>query len=328
MEIANPMYDAVFKHLMDDGRIAKLLLSALTGFDIVSLTPLPQELAVDTEGKPFRHRYPLSVYRLDYSARIKDKHGAEHIVIVEIQREKVHRQDMRFRKYLGKQYLNSDFYTSTRSTSGASRVSGIPILPIYFLGEPLEGFEETPLILVDRVPVDLYTRASLNGTNPFLNSLFHAGIVVNTCALRQSGGSELETLLSIFNPLYQTDNPHIMSVNEALFPPKYRGILKRLHTLIQDRDVRDKMQVEDEFLTEMQFYADIQAQELAQALQQKEEERRQKEEERRQKEEALYKQEEAERQKESAIQLLLEVGLPKAEIARKLGLSEEDMEGY
>ncbi|MFM8363248.1 MAG: hypothetical protein ACKOA4_11175, partial [Haliscomenobacter sp.] len=27
MEIANPMYDAVFKHLMEDGRIARLLLS-------------------------------------------------------------------------------------------------------------------------------------------------------------------------------------------------------------------------------------------------------------------------------------------------------------
>ena len=124
----------------------------------------------------------------------------------------------------------------------------------------------------------------------------------------------METLLSIFNPLHQTENPHIMSINEALFPPKYRGILKRLHAIVQDRDVRDKMQVEDEFITEMQFYADIQAQELAQALGQKEEERRQKE-------EALRKQ-------DSAIRLLLEVGLSKEEIVLKLGLSEGDMEGY
>ncbi len=85
--------------------------------------------------------------------------------------------------------------------------------------------------------------------------------------------------------------------------------------------MRDKMQVEDEFLTEMQFYADIQAQELTQALQQKEHAERQKEEERRQREEA-------ERQKESAIQLLLEMGLPKDEIAHKLGLSEGEIERY
>ncbi len=36
------------------------------------------------------------------SARTKDRRGTEHIVIVEIQRAKVHRQDMRYRKYLGK----------------------------------------------------------------------------------------------------------------------------------------------------------------------------------------------------------------------------------
>ncbi len=84
---------------------------------------------------------------------------------------------IRFRKYFGKQYRNSDFYTFVRSGSGAGRVSGIPILPIYFLGEPLEGFEETPLILIDRVPVDLCTRAPFNGTNPFLNSLFHKSAI-------------------------------------------------------------------------------------------------------------------------------------------------------
>jgi len=314
MEIANPMYDAVFKHLMDDRKSARLLLSALIGFDIVSLIPLPQELAVDAEGRPFRLGHPLSVYRLDYAARIKDQHGAEHVVIVEIQREKVHHQDMRFRKYLGKQYLNSDFYTFVQSASGASRTSGIPILPIYFLGEPPEGFEEVPILLIDRVPVDWYTRTPLNGTNSFLKSLFHQGIIVNTCTLRQSGDSELETLLSIFNPRNQTENPHIMRINETLFPPKYRGILQRLHAIIQDKKVRDTMQVEDEFLAEMQFYADVHAQQLAQA-------ERQKERAERQKEEAL-------RNQDNAIRLLLEVGLPKADIARKLGLSEEDMERY
>ena len=40
-------YDAVFKHLMEDKKIAKLFLSALTGLDIRSLQPLPQELIVD-----------------------------------------------------------------------------------------------------------------------------------------------------------------------------------------------------------------------------------------------------------------------------------------
>ncbi len=214
MEIANPMYDAVFKHLMDDWRIARLLLSRLTGMDIVSLIPLSQELVLETVENPLRTGHPLRVYRLDYSARVKDRHGAEYIIIVEIQREKVHRQDMRFRKYLGKQYLNRDFQTSVQTASGASYDSGIPILTIYFLGEPLKGFEEVPILLVGLTPIDYRTRIRLDETNSFLKSLFHEGIIINTQALRQSGGDELEALISIFNPLYQTNNPQIMSANE------------------------------------------------------------------------------------------------------------------
>ena len=126
-----------------------------------------------------------------------------------------------------------------------------------------------------------------------------------------------------------------MSANEALYPKEGKDILERLHTVIQNKDVREKMQVEDDFRAEMQLYTEARAQELAQALQQKEEALHKQEEAERQKEEALHKQEEAlhkqeeaERQKEEAIQLLLEMGLPKDEIARKLGLSEGDMARY
>ena len=176
--------------------------------------------------------------------------------------------------------------------------------------------------------------------------MFHKGILINTRALHPSG-DELETLLSIFNPFYQTENPHIMSVNEALFPKTYQGLLKRLHAVIQNKEVRDKMSAEDDFLAEMQAIADLHTRELAsarrkqeraerkqiealrkqeQAEWQKEQAEWQKEEERRQKEQALRKQEQAERQKAEAIRLLLQLGLTKSEIAQKLGLSEEDME--
>ena len=96
------MYDVVFKYLMEDNAVAMTFLSALTGMDIVSLLPLPQELTLDAEV----YSRKLSVYRLDFSARIRDADGEEKIVIVEIQQEKLYGQLMRFRKYLGKQYEN------------------------------------------------------------------------------------------------------------------------------------------------------------------------------------------------------------------------------
>ena len=336
MKIANPMYDAVFKHLMEDKKIAKLFLSALTGLAIRSLRALPQELMVDIGDNPQRPGQPMQAYRLDYAARVRDKDGSERVAILEIQRQKAYRQDMRFRKYLGKQYMDGDF---TMPARGRRYPVGIPVLPIYFLGEPPEGFEDVPILLVDLVARDRRTMAPLKGTNSFIDALFHKGILINTRALHPSG-DELETLLSIFNPFYQTENPHIMSVNEALFPKTYHGLLKRLHAVIQNKEVRDKMSAEDDFLAEMQAIADLHTRELASARRKQEraerkqiEALRKQEQAEQQKEQALRKQEQAERQKEQAeqqkaeaIRLLLQLGIPKSEIAQKLSLSEEDME--
>ena len=43
MRIANPMYDAAFKYLMDDQAAARPLVGAVQGEEVVSLQPLPQE---------------------------------------------------------------------------------------------------------------------------------------------------------------------------------------------------------------------------------------------------------------------------------------------
>ncbi len=42
MEIANPIYDVIFKYLMEDNEIAALIISTITGEDIVELEFLPQ----------------------------------------------------------------------------------------------------------------------------------------------------------------------------------------------------------------------------------------------------------------------------------------------
>ena len=38
MQIANPLYDTVFKYLLDDEVVAKLFLSELLGREIIELT--------------------------------------------------------------------------------------------------------------------------------------------------------------------------------------------------------------------------------------------------------------------------------------------------
>ncbi len=47
MDIANPIYDVVFKYLIEDNNVAKIFLSSITGLEITNLEFIPQELVVD-----------------------------------------------------------------------------------------------------------------------------------------------------------------------------------------------------------------------------------------------------------------------------------------
>nr|VFJ66339.1 MAG: hypothetical protein BECKDK2373B_GA0170837_11664 [Candidatus Kentron sp. DK] len=78
MQIANPIYDVVFKYLMQNNEAAILILSTILEEEITALDLLPQETAVTLENRSF------TVYRLDFSARIRAATGEEKHVIIEI----------------------------------------------------------------------------------------------------------------------------------------------------------------------------------------------------------------------------------------------------
>ncbi|GAB4413039.1 MAG: hypothetical protein OHK0039_19540 [Bacteroidia bacterium] len=51
MIIANPLYDVVFKYLFEDVEIARGLLSAILGEEVLRLELKPQETATETGGR-------------------------------------------------------------------------------------------------------------------------------------------------------------------------------------------------------------------------------------------------------------------------------------
>jgi len=60
MKIANPIYDIVFKYLMEDERIARTILSALLKVEVVKVEVRPHEYSDDQRdtavGVPHRLR--------------------------------------------------------------------------------------------------------------------------------------------------------------------------------------------------------------------------------------------------------------------------------
>ncbi|HMZ60948.1 MAG TPA: hypothetical protein PL048_19380, partial [Leptospiraceae bacterium] len=114
--LANPVYDTVFKFLLEDLVIARELISEIIHQEIISIEVRPQESTVTVDRKETgiseknafqkesrEHTPFLTVYRLDFLAEIKTSEGTKK-VLIELQKAKLSTDIMRFRKYLGEQY--------------------------------------------------------------------------------------------------------------------------------------------------------------------------------------------------------------------------------
>ena len=66
IQVANPVYDAVFKFLMEDMRVARILLSALLRKDIISVNVRRHEY---TNGS----RNEISMFRIDFGALVREE---------------------------------------------------------------------------------------------------------------------------------------------------------------------------------------------------------------------------------------------------------------
>jgi len=245
MQIANPIYDVVFKYMMEDQEVAKLIISTIIGEEIDSLVFLPQESTV------FLEQRTLTVYRLDFSAKIKLPDGNYKQILIEIQKAKFATDIMRFRRYLGEQYQDkANSYLAT--VNGNTTRKGMPIITIYFLGYQLEKIT-APVIKVARQYYDLTTGDKVEEREDFIESLTHDSYVIQISRLRPDHQSEIERLLAIFDQHQTGSDEHILTINELKYPLKYRKIVRRLRRAITNRKVRQSMDVEDDILEGLQI---------------------------------------------------------------------------
>jgi len=289
MEVANPIYDAVFKFLMEDKKSATLLVGAITGFDIEDIELRPTEIQIDGDG--IRQ---WTVYRLDLAARIRTPDGSR-LVLIEVQKAKYHTDIQRFRRYLGSQYSSEENYEKINEADGTERQRALPIFTIYILGYRLKRNHDIPVIRVGRSYLDNATGQTLPERDEFIESLTHDGAIIQVPALKERRRNRLENVLAIFDQaLINSDNHHLLCIDDENQPEECRILVRRLLQAVSDKQVRQRMIVEDEILSEFEErerqYAcreQILSDKVVEAVQREEQERRQKEEERRQKEAAV-----------------------------------------
>ena len=231
VEIANPIYDVVFKFLMRDEKVAKLLLSAIIGKEVVSL-----------EFRPTEHHFPfrevLTVLRMDFNALIVDADGNQELVILELQKAKLAGDIMRFRRYL---------------VNNIPTLPILPILSIYFLGHTL-AHVKAPVVRVNRAYIDAATGEQIHEKEEFIESLTHDSIIIQIPYLQGRRRTELEQLLALFDQSSVTANPHFLTVDEDELPERYRPLLRRLQKAVADPVVRETMEGEDDIIEEIKDY--------------------------------------------------------------------------
>ena len=142
MVVANPIYDIVFKYLMEDERIARTILSALLRKDVVAVEVRPHEYSDD-------NRDSLSVFRIDFGATIREADGQEHLILIELQKTWLDTETLRFRQYLGVHYSNP----KNMMDAGCA----LPMVAVYLLGHKVGDIEE-PVLYVSHQSCDYYNK--------------------------------------------------------------------------------------------------------------------------------------------------------------------------
>ncbi len=99
--IANPIYDSVFKYLMEDNRITKTILSALLKKEVVEVEMRKHEYPNETKNG-------VAMFRVDFNARVRQEDGSVKLILIELQKTWDGTETLRFRQYLGAQYSSKD----------------------------------------------------------------------------------------------------------------------------------------------------------------------------------------------------------------------------
>ena len=235
MVVANPIYDIVFKYLMEDERIARTILSALLKKDVVAVEVRPHEYSDET-------RDSLSVFRIDFGATIRESDGKEHLILIELQKTWLDTETLRFRQYLGVHYSNpKNMLDSCRS---------LPMVAVYLLGHKVGDVEE-PVLYVSHQSFDYNNNIVTKGLpNPFVDSLTHDSIIVQIPRLHGHINNRLDMVLSIFDQTRRDVNDNrLLQIDDRAYAndADMERILHRLTMAAADADMRHKMNVEDEY---------------------------------------------------------------------------------
>ena len=291
MIIANPIYDVVFKRLMENERVARFFIGTMLGENVVSLQVKPQEFTYDDR------LAGLAVFRLDFIAIIATDDGQTKKVLIEIQKAKNEIDLMRFRNYLAEQYKKQD------AVDGKEKV--LPITTLYILGFRLLNIA-TACIQVERQYRDLiHEGVVLKERNDFIEKLTHDSYVVQVDRITDRYQSRLDKLLSLFEQAHFVGDGEIIKEYKHEADEEEVAIMAGiLHHTGTDPETRKEIEREREAWRSVNAMFEEKEKAFRKTLEQKDEALAEKDEKLAEKEEALAEKDEKLAEQERIIEAL------------------------
>ncbi len=231
MKIVNPLYDKALKYLMQNERIARKVLSVLLDEEIIELDLGQQETHASDDKRG------LSLFRLDFKARIRNAEGKEQTVLIELQKSKFATDIRRFRNYLGMNYMN----TVAEAEKLYNKIR--PIITVYILGYNLDDVPYMA-VTVNRQIVNSVSKEPVAVDSFFINHLTHRSHILQVRRLPAERKSRLEQFMMFFNQSWISGQNYILDLQEI--PEGFHDVAQYLQKPLLDDAFRRQLDAEEE----------------------------------------------------------------------------------
>jgi hypothetical protein len=263
--IPNPIYDVVFRYLMEDSESAMIVLSTLIDEKIIKLQLEPLTHAQ----KQIKRIHPedpksdedIRLFHLDFTATVELPDGTEELIMIELQKATEPDDIFRFKRYISKDFQKKHekeiIHTDNLSVKKVTRP--IRLIPIFILNFRIENEINDLLIRTNRIKTGVFKNKNLEKHNEFIDNLSYDIWVVQLPNLSNILESEYENdkykkklfaLLKLFDQKSKVkDNEHRLRLIRKFFPGFLERVIKRLQAAdINNPELEEQMFIEDEYL--------------------------------------------------------------------------------
>ncbi|MBI4649199.1 MAG: hypothetical protein HY738_22045 [Bacteroidia bacterium] len=199
--IPNPIYDVVFRYLMDDPESAIIVLSTLINEKIkkLHLEPIthpekkkkPEDITIEDP----KTQDDIRLFHLDFTATVELPDGTEEMIMIELQKASEPDDIFRFKRYISKNFQKKQEEEIIHPETKAIETINKPIrlIPIFILNFRIENEINDLLIKTDRIKTGIFKNKQLQKHNEFIDNLSYDIWVVQLPNLHNISGEEYET---------------------------------------------------------------------------------------------------------------------------------------